>query len=105
MSSLGRRYLEHKVDIALDCTSNPHGGYLLAVIVDALTKHQAESKPHHPDPAHLMTQFLQGTKPGKAEIHVKVRRCLSVNPIGAADAVDSPLAGSPNGQILDESYC
>ncbi|ORY87503.1 thioesterase-like superfamily-domain-containing protein [Leucosporidium creatinivorum] len=64
------------IDVQWSVFGNPHGGYLLAVIIDALSKHQAESnlKPHHPDPAHLMTQFLQGTKPGRAEIHVKVLR-------------------------------
>jgi hypothetical protein len=93
---------EARADIASLPYSNPHGGYLLAVLVDALSKHQAESKPHHPDPAHLMTQFLQGTKAGKAEIHVKVCR----HPIRSLSALltlsESPFAGHPNRSILDE---
>lgn len=52
--------------------SNPHGGYLLSIIVGALSSLQ-QSTPH-PHPAHLMTSYLQGAKPGPVEVHIKVLR-------------------------------
>lgn len=48
----------------------PHGGYLLALITTAIGHLQADSKPYHPDPAHLTATFLRPAKKGKIEIHI-----------------------------------
>lgn len=50
----------------------PHGGYVLALIVDALIHHQAGT--NQPDPIHLSTHYLEPNKPAACEIVIRVQR-------------------------------
>ncbi|GAA5910462.1 hypothetical protein JCM6882_007361 [Rhodosporidiobolus microsporus] len=52
-----------------------HGGYLLSVLTSTVQQHQSlHAPPHaqHHDPAHLTSQFLSASVPGRAEVEVKV---------------------------------
>ncbi|GAA5967643.1 hypothetical protein JCM11641_005721 [Rhodosporidiobolus odoratus] len=51
-----------------------HGGYLLACLTKAVKTHQRLAASPHLDPAHLSSQFLSATAPGKAQIEVKEMR-------------------------------
>ncbi|GAA5820758.1 hypothetical protein JCM11251_003144 [Rhodosporidiobolus azoricus] len=51
-----------------------HGGYLLSVLTSAVQLHQSLHAPafaQHKDPAHLTSQFLSASVPGRAEVEVK----------------------------------
>jgi hypothetical protein len=77
------------VDIQWSVFGNPHGGYLLAMILDAACQMQRQPPPpasstgrkpiSHPDPAHLVTQYITGAKAGSVEIHVKVSNLPSTS--------------------------
>ncbi|KAK4048195.1 hypothetical protein OIV83_004900 [Microbotryomycetes sp. JL201] len=60
-----------KIDLDWSVFRKPHGGYLLAVILDATSRFQQHSKPHHPDPAHLVCHFITGTDEGEATVDIK----------------------------------
>lgn len=59
------------IDVEWSVFGNPHGGALLALVLNTLNHVQASSKPGHPDPAHLTAQFLKGASEGPATIEVK----------------------------------
>ncbi|KAM0789381.1 hypothetical protein ACM66B_000210 [Microbotryomycetes sp. NB124-2] len=59
------------IDLDWSVFRNPHGGYLLAIILDAVSRYQQHSKPFHPDPAHLVCHFLTGAVEGEATVHIK----------------------------------
>lgn len=50
----------------------PHGGYLLAIVINALNSLQSNSKPFHPDPAHLTASFLKAAQEGELEIECSI---------------------------------
>ena len=83
----GTRIYTATIDRVWSVFGNPHGGYLLAVILDAACHSQraraaeeAESttatskrKPiSHPDPGHLVASYIVGARGGPAQVHVKV---------------------------------
>ncbi|KAK4057320.1 hypothetical protein OIO90_001817 [Microbotryomycetes sp. JL221] len=70
----GTAVFQANIDVDWSVFSKPHGGALLAVILDATSRLQQNSQPHHPDPAHIMSHFLTGTLPGEAFVHIKVVR-------------------------------
>lgn len=58
------------IDRTWSVFGNPHGGYLLAIVLDAACQLQAATSA--PDPGHLTCQYLTGAKQGRAEVHLKV---------------------------------
>ncbi|KAI0028269.1 thioesterase-like superfamily-domain-containing protein [Vararia minispora EC-137] len=50
----------------------PHGGYVLALVLNALIAHQTGST--HPDPIHITAHFLRSTSPGPFSVRVKLYR-------------------------------
>ncbi|GAA5959674.1 hypothetical protein JCM21900_002154 [Sporobolomyces salmonicolor] len=49
-----------------------HGGYLLALLTRTSSEHQRLSASPHLDPAHLSSEFLTASIPGKAQVEVRV---------------------------------
>lgn len=81
----GTQVYSASIDLTWSVVGNPHGGYLLAIILEASCQTQrnpasntssnpTNKKPvSHPDPAHLVAQFITSAKAGPAEVHVKVQ--------------------------------
>lgn len=57
------------IDVEWTIGEVPHGGYMAALVLDALSRHQ-ERAGRHPDAAHLTIQFLFASTVAPCEIHI-----------------------------------
>ncbi|KAM0748566.1 hypothetical protein T439DRAFT_327824 [Meredithblackwellia eburnea MCA 4105] len=60
------------VDLEWSVFGAPHGGYLLACIVNCTTDFMKEAGSKQVDPAHLMSSFLRAAVKGPYEVHVRM---------------------------------
>ncbi|TFK70943.1 hypothetical protein BDN72DRAFT_887824 [Pluteus cervinus] len=48
----------------------PHGGYVLALIIEACIKHQHDTP--HQDPIHVTAHYLRPSSPSSFEVHIRI---------------------------------
>lgn len=61
-----------EIDANWNIGNVPHGGYMAAVVLNALCRHMAPSPKGHCDPAHLTIQFLVASSrafPASSHMH------------------------------------